>query len=291
MTDRLTNDPDAAVPTDVISAERLIARTEARRVRRRKRTIIWSGRILLPVMFCAVWELSGRRGWINPLFTSRPTKIAEFLREELPQADIWRNIWVTLQEALLGFGIGATLGILAGLIFIRLPLFHGIMSPYLTLLNSLPRIALAPLFILWFGLGQQSKVMLVISLVFFIVLGATLGAMGNVDPDLTRLSRVFGFSPRRTFVKVLLPWAVPGIFAGLELALIYALLGAIAGEMLAAKEGLGQQLQYWAAILNTGALLGGLIVFAVVSTMLGVCMKAVGRYLMRWNTDEVLNRE
>ena len=282
MTDVLTDFPEAAPLTDGSQAELLVARNDARRLHRRTRAIIWSGRLLVPVVFCSVWEISGRRGWINPLFTSRPSKVGEFLREELPSAELWRNLWVTFEEALVGFGIGSALGISAGLIFIRLPLLHAIMSPYLTLMNSLPRIALAPLFVLWFGLGQQSKVVLVISLVFFIILGATLGAMGNVDPDLTRLSRVLGFPPRRTFVKVLLPWAVPGIFAGLELALVYALLGAVAGEMLAAKEGFGQQLQFYAGTLNTAALLGALTVFAVVSTILGASMKAIGRHLMRY---------
>ena len=250
---------------------------------RRQRTVVkWLGRLAVPLVVIGLWELSAARGWINPFFTSRPTDVGEFLREAVTDLSTWQDLWVTLKEALMGFVIGSVLGVLIGLVFIRMPLLHEIMAPYVTALNSLPRIALAPLFVLWFGLGPQSKVVLVVSLVFFIVLGATMGAVGNVDPDLTRLGRVLGLRPRYVFFRVMLPWAVPGIFAGLQLALVYAFLGAVAGEMLAAKEGIGQELQYKAGVLDTAGVLGLLVLLALVSTTLSMGMEWIRKRLMRY---------
>ena len=120
-------------------------------------------------------------------FGGSPSEIFDFLRGAVTQAATWQNLWVTLQETIEGFALATALGVLTGLLFTRVPILHEIARPYLTALNSLPRIALAPLFTLWFGLGQRSKVALVVSLCFFIVLSSTMGAIENVDPDLVRL--------------------------------------------------------------------------------------------------------
>src|SRR3954463_13634853 len=192
---------------------------------RQHHALVIAGRIALPVVFLGGWQIAADRGTVDPFFVSKPTEVFEFMRSALADTSTWQNLWVTLQETFAGLAIATVLGIAAGLLFTRIPILHDIARPYLTALNSLPRIALAPLFTLWFGLGQQSKVALVVSLCFFIVLGSTMGAIANVDPDLVRLARILGFSPGNIYAKVMLRWAVPGIFAGLELALVYAFVG------------------------------------------------------------------
>src|SRR4051812_37111125 len=177
---------------------------------RQHHALVIAGRIALPVVFLTVWQVAADRGTIDPFFTSKPTAVFDFMRSALGDMSTWQNLWVTLQETFAGLAIATVLGIAAGLLFTRIPILHDIARPYLTALNSLPRIALAPLFTLWFGLGQASKVALVISLCFFIVLSSTMGAIANVDPDLVRLARVLGFSPRSVYAKVMLRWAVPG---------------------------------------------------------------------------------
>ncbi|WP_051792323.1 ABC transporter permease [Amycolatopsis jejuensis] len=247
-----------------------------------RRAIAYLGRIALPVLVLGLWQWAVDREWLNVFFVSRPSDIFEFLRKAVQTGTTWSNLWVTIQETLIGFGLATVLGIGAGLLFTRVPLLHDMVRPYLTAVNSLPRVALAPIFVLWFGLGQVSKVALVVSLCFFIVLSATMGAIGNVDPDLTRLSRVLGFSQAEIFRKVMLPWAIPGIFAGLELALVYAFVGAVAGEMIAATAGIGQQIQFYTQNFNTAAVLGTLAILAIVTTVIAGFMNILRRYLLRY---------
>jgi NitT/TauT family transport system permease protein len=256
--------------------------TDVRPRNRRRRWIVIAGQILLPVVFLTIWQVAANRGSVNQLFFSKPTEIFDYLKGALTKASTWDNLWVTLKETFAGFAIATVMGIATGLLFTRVPILHDITRPYLTALNSLPRVALAPLFTLWFGLGMASKVALVISLCFFIVLSATMGAIGNVDPDLVRLARVLGFSPSRVFMKVMLRWAVPGIFAGLELALVYAFVGAVAAEMISSQKGVGQQIQFFSGTLNTPAVLGTLILLAVVTTVFSLLMDAVRRHLTRY---------
>jgi NitT/TauT family transport system permease protein len=247
----------------------------------RRRFLILGGRIALPVVLLLMWELAANRGSIDPFFYSQPSAIYDFLSTAVRDSETWKNLWITFQETIVGFGIATVAGISCGLLFTRVPLLYEITRPFLTAFNSLPRIALAPLFTLWFGLGQASKVALVVSLCFFIVLSATMGAIGNVDPDLVRLARVLGYSPTQVFRKVMLPWAVPGIFAGLEIALVYAFVGAVGAEMISSKAGVGQQIQFYSGTLNTAAVLGTLFLLAALTTIFALLMETIRRRLMR----------
>jgi NitT/TauT family transport system permease protein len=247
----------------------------------KRRLVVLGGRIALPLVLLLAWEWAANRGSINTFFYSQPSAIFDFLQTSVREAQTWKSLWITFEETIVGFTLATVLGIACGLLFTRVPLLYEITRPFLTAFNSLPRIALAPLFTLWFGLGQASKVALVVSLCFFIVLSATMGAIGNVDPDLVRLARVLGYSPTQVFRKVMLPWAVPGIFAGLEIALVYAFVGAVAAEMIASKAGVGQQIQLYSGTLNTTGVLGTLVLLAAVTTVFALLMERIRRRLMR----------
>ena len=140
--------------------------------------------------------------------------------------------------------------------------FNRIVSPFLTAFNSMPRIALGPLFILWFGIGIASKVVLAFSLGYFIMLLSTLGGLKNVDRDLLLMSRLFGASELRLFRHVRLPWALPGIFAGLRLTLIYCSAGAVIGEMIAARSGLGLLVQTFSGRFDVAGVMALILVVA-----------------------------
>lgn len=253
--------------------------------RAQRRVVVIAARIMLPIVFFGWWEHAANSKSINVFFYSQPSKVWAFLRKSLTMASTWDNLYVTMHETFVGFGIAAVAGIVAGLVFTLVPILHEIVRPFLTALNSLPRIALAPLFTVWFGLGEASKVALVISLCFFIVLSATMGAIGNIDPDLVRLARVLGFSRTKVFGKVMLPWAVPGLFAGLELALVYAFVGAIGAEMISSQKGVGQQIQLFSGQLNTAAVLGTLVLLAAVTTLFSLLMDLIRRRMLRYRED------
>jgi len=226
--------PSGAAPDDF--DDRLVA--EERAVRRRKVQTL-AGRIVIGVAFIAAWEIGVAVGWVDRFLYGRPSEIWEFLREQVVTAEWWRNVWTTLREMLLGVSIGGVAGIMAGAVLGSWTGLNRLLQPYVVMCNSVPRLALAPLLIIWFGIGEASKVALVVSLIFFIMLINTRSGMQSTDPDIERVAIVLTASRLQRLIKVSLPSAVPSILGGLRLSISFGLLAAVAGELIAAKAGLG----------------------------------------------------
>lgn len=237
---------------------------------------LYAGRVLIFSAFAFVWWVAVQMKWIDKFFVSSPDAILRFLVANFSK-EIVPNAAATLLATLIAFGLSAVAGVLAGLALYEFPKAKRLLDPFLTALNSMPRIALAPIFILWFGIEVTSKVALAFSLGFFIVLMNTYAGIRNVDPILMRLSRSLGCTAWEQFTKILLPWAIPSVFAGLKLALIYSFLGVVTSEMLASKIGLGQLIMYYSGVLRMDAVMAILFVMAVTAvllTMLGDWVEA-----------------
>lgn len=224
-------------------------------------------RLLILGGFAAIWWAAVELKWLDRFFFSSPVDIVRFLVAQYV-VEILPNSLETMLAMLIAFALSGVAGVTAGLVLFELPRLKRTIDPILTALNSMPRIALAPIFILWFGIGIASKVALAFSLGFFIVLISTYGGIRNVDPTLIRLSRSLGCTSSQQFMKIMLPWAIPSVFAGLKLALIYSFLGVVTSEMLASKVGLGQLIMYYSGILRMDAVLGILFVMAVYAVLL-----------------------
>lgn len=237
------------------------------------------GRLLLFLLACLGWWGAVELGLASRFFVSDPVSIGRFLWENFSK-EVWPHMLETLLATLLAFAMSAVFGIGFGLLLTETPVLKRLLDPFLTALNSLPRIALAPIFILWFGIGLASKIALAVSLGFFIVLAATVAGIKNIDPTLIRLSRSLGCSPWQQFRKVTLPWAVPSVFAGLKLALVYSFLGVVTSEMIASRVGLGQLIMYYSGVLRMDAVLGILTVLACCSVILTVVADAVESALL-----------
>ena len=164
----------------------------------------------------------------------------------------------------------------------RSPFWDEVLAPLVLALNSLPRVALAPLIILWFGIGIVAKVVTAFTLVFFILLVNTLGGAKNVDTDILTIAQLMGASRRDILWKVTLPSALPWIFAGLNIGLTYALLGVIVAEILASNQGIGYVISSGAANFNTAAVFAGLVTLAVVAWLFSAVMRKVEARLLRW---------
>ncbi|TAM87207.1 MAG: ABC transporter permease, partial [Candidimonas sp.] len=211
------------------------------------KTTIVIGRLVVMFVFCAVWQIVSLERWINPIFIGRPTSIIKFFFDGLfVNYALAINAYWTLIATAVAFILGSVGGILFGFLFVTYPSVERFLEPIFDGLNALPRIALAPLFVLWFGLGLSSKIALGFSLTFFIVLSSTVAGARSVNTDFLVLAKTLDASPMYVFRKITLPSAVPSIFSGLRLGLVYALLGVVAGEIIAAEKGLGQLLTYLA---------------------------------------------
>jgi NitT/TauT family transport system permease protein len=239
--------------------------------------------VITAIVVLFLWEWASRARMIDPLFIGQPSKIlAYFYQSVFVDQSLLKEAAWTLSETLAAFVIGSAGGIAFGLLFVLSPRLETFLDPLFSAVNALPRIALAPLFLLWFGLGPSSKIALGVSLTFFIVLASTVAGGRSVNTDWLILSRMLGASKVSMFFKVTLVSAVPTIFSGLRLGLIYALLGVIGGEIIASQHGLGQLLSYLAGTFDTNGVFAVLFFLAMLGVTLTWLMTILENYLLRW---------
>jgi len=247
-----------------------------------RRTFIWVARITLIVGFVALWEIAGRRGWVDTVLYGQPSGIWDAMKEYYPSERARASLTATGQAIGLAFVIGSVSGTIAGLALGLSKTLNAIVGPFLTPINSIPRIALAPLFITWFGLTMTSKVVLAVSIVFFILAENARGAVRSVDSDLMVMARVVGLRRASLLWKVVLPSAVPTLFAGLRLTFTYSLLGVVASEMIAATSGLGQDIVLFSSSYQVDTVFAILIELVVFAVVINTIFSAVERWLLRW---------
>jgi NitT/TauT family transport system permease protein len=244
-------------------------------------TLLAGQLLLLPAMLL-LWELAAEWRWFDPSLFGRPTGIGKFLWTYVASGKLWSDLGWTLTGTFLAFALGSLAAMATGLMFVRFPRLERLLDPYFSAINAMPRLALAPLFILWFGLGLTSKVAVGLSLTFFIVLSGTVAGMRGVSQDHLTLCRTLGASSTTVFFRVTLPGAVPVIFSGLRLGLIYALLGVVGTEIVASEHGIGQAITGLAASFNTNGVLALVMVLALLGWSVVWTMSAIEKYLSRW---------
>ena len=239
-------------------------------------------RVGLLLAFLALWEISTRRGWIDKFFVSQPTVLATQIAEWVWSGFIFRHLWVTMQETIIGFLLGTLLGVVVGFLFAHWEKLAYIFDPLMVALNAMPRVVLAPLFILWFGLGLLSKVVMVISLVFFVVFFSTYTGIREVDRDLVNNARILGATQRHMIRHVLLPSALTWIFSSLRTSVGFALIGAVVGEYLGSHEGMGYVISYAESMFNSTGVLAGLLVLMAAVIAIDVALKRLDTRFSYW---------
>lgn len=234
------------------------------------------------VTLCATWEGLARAQLIDPFFFSQPSAIAAQIGRWLATGYIWPHLAVTLLEAMLAFAIGSAAGIGAGLAFARIELLAAVFDPYIRIFNALPRVILAPIFILWFGLGMASKVALGVTLVFFVVFFNTFQGIREVDPAVLNNARMLQATDRQLLRHVYLPSAMAWIFSSLHTSIGFALVGAVVGEYLGAARGIGYVVAQAQGVFDTAGVFAGLILTSVVVLVIDLAIHRLERYLLRW---------
>lgn len=233
-------------------------------------------------LLIAFWETGSRTGFLDPFFFSKPSDIGLKMFEWLTGVTIWEHLATTLVEAFLAFLIGTFFGILFGLAFARIELLAAVFDPYIRILNALPRVILAPIFLLWFGLGIASKVALGVSLVFFVVFFNTYQGVREVDPVILNNARMLQASDRQLLRHVYLPSAMAWIFSSLHTSIGFALVGAVVGEYMGAARGIGYLVAQAQGVFDTTGVLAGLILTSAVVLCVDLGINRIERYLLRW---------
>jgi NitT/TauT family transport system permease protein len=250
---------------------------------RQARLRLWLLRVLLVVVVLAGWELASGR-LIDVFWLSKPSLITSALLKQIRSGDLLFHVSFTLQEMALGLLFGGSAGALAGILLGRQRFLAELLTPVIIAIYSLPKVALAPLFILWFGIDLTSKVVLVSVIVFFLVFFNTFSGVREVKAELINVLKLAGANDREVFWHVILPSANIWVIAGLRLAVPYSLIGAVVAELMAASRGVGYQLQFAAQMFDTSGLFASLVVLMAIALVLNMVLTRIERRLLHWKS-------
>src|SRR5947209_6807872 len=254
------------------------------RVSRHVPMTIWQ--ILLGLSFLTAWQVAASAGKLDRLFFSSPVDVAMRLNQWMFTGSIWGHLAVTVTEAVLSFVIGVTCGVIFGFLLARVDWLSDLLNPYIRILNALPRVVLAPIFLLWFGLGIWSKVALGVTVVFFIVFFNTYQGVREVDPVILNNARMLGASERQLVRHVLVPSALTWIFSSLHISIGFAIIAVVVGEYLGASHGVGYLISQAEGVFDTTGVFAGMVVLSGVVLLVGIGVNRLERWLLRWKPSQ-----
>lgn len=248
-------------------------------------------RVLLFLTLIVIWELLAVKGMLDPFYTSKPSKVYHDMINFYQSGALFRHTFVTLQESLGGLFWGTMAGISAGFILGEIRSLGAIFEPFITALYGIPKLALAPIFVLWFGLGMKSKVILSSLLVFYLVFFSTYAGVRNVDQNLVTSVRLMGANKWQVILKVTLPSCTPWILAGIRGGLGASLIGAIVGEYMGASAGLGWMISYAASFFRVDRVMSCIFILFLIGILFNQSLKYVERKLLKWRVTGDLGKD
>lgn len=232
-----------------------------------------------------LWQLYVSAARIPRFILPPPTEVLKELDVLLKTGELYAHFLYTARNMVCGFGIGLILGALLGTLCSKSAFVSSALSPFLVFLQAMPKIALAPLFVLWFGLGLKSQLILIVSLAFFPVLSGTVAGLRSRNPDFDHLRRIFVMGKSEFFYKVEIPAAVPLFFAGVRLALLDALTGAVLAEFIASEKGLGYLLVLGNSTYKTSVLLAAVAAILCFGVLVYLLIQCAENYFLRWRDN------
>jgi NitT/TauT family transport system permease protein len=250
-----------------------------------KNLTLFVARLAIIVVWFLVWEWTARTELLPPAFIGQPSVFLASFYTHIVDGTFPAATLITLQAVAIAFIIGSALALLTALVMTVSPLMERLFSPIIDALNALPRVALIPLFILWFGLGLTQKVASGVSIMYFILLSYTMAGAKSTDPDHLLLARSLGITRTAVFLKIIVPSAVPAIFAGLRLGIIYTVLGVITAELIAGGKGIGTLVSYYSNTFDPNGVFATLIMLIIITSTLTAIMSRIEKRIGRWRPD------
>lgn len=248
---------------------------------RKAQDLVWVYRLLFLSSFLGAWQLASGPV-LDPFWVSSPSAIGATLYTWLKTGTLQHHLMVTFKETISGFAIGATTGVLLALLVGSSNTLRRTVDPFVTAIYGVPKVALAPLFIMWFGIGLAPKIVLAAVSVYFLVFFSTLSGIGQVDRKMVDALRIMGARPLTIQRRVVFPSALPWVFTGLKLGLPYGFVGAVAAEMMASNAGIGFLTQNAAGQLDTAGVFAALFALMCVTTTLNEGLGRLERWIFRW---------
>ncbi|CAJ3575132.1 nitrate/sulfonate/bicarbonate ABC transporter inner membrane protein [Burkholderia pseudomallei] len=260
-------------------------RAAQRRLRRRRQLIVGL-RIAVLVAVLGGWEIAARLKWIDPFFFSMPSLIAAQIQDWFvngtSQGPLLLQVWVTLEETIAGFLTGSVAGIFCGIVLGRNKLLADVFGLYIQIANSIPRVVLGSVFVIALGLGMASKIALAVVMVFFVVFGNAFQGVREADRYLIANAQILGASRRQITTSVVIPSALSWILASLHVSFGFALVGAVVGEFLGSKQGIGLLISTAQGAFNASGVFAAMIVLAVVALAADFLLTRLEKRLLKW---------
>src|SRR5437588_58032 len=278
----------------VATAERPVSDLAARRARdaRRRQLTVQGLRVLTAVVWLGSWELTTRLGWVDKFFFSQPSEIAlrlwTWISEGTALGPLWYQVYVTMEETVLGFAVGSILGIAFGVTLGGNRLLSDVFSPYIKAANSLPRVVLGALFAISLGLDIRSKVATAAILVFFVVFFNAFQGVREVDRNLIANARILGADNRRLTTEIIIPSALSWIMASLHTSFGLALAGAAVGHPFGATAGVGELIYSAEHLFDAAGVFAGILLLAAVALVAESLITALENRLIKWRPQVVV---
>lgn len=248
----------------------------------------WEWRVISPLAVIALWQIASVAGWLPPKTLASPAEVVSALGDLIGDGTLPAALGTSLQRAAVGFLLGVVIAVATAIPVGLSQIGDAVVDPPMQMLRTLPLLGLVPLFIIWFGVGEWPKVLLVALGVCVPIYLNTVGALRSIDPDLYELSDALGLSARERIRHVILPGALPGVLVGLRQSLAFAWLALIVAEQLAADSGLGFMINNARDFLQTDTIVVGLLTYAVLGLVTDAIVRWLERYALRWRATGVV---
>jgi len=236
--------------------------------------------IFLGLSFLLVWEILSRFNIINSFIFSSPSRVIKTIVDLYKNGTLFNNIFVTLYELFISFSLGSLLGFIIALIFYRIPIIKKILDPYLTLLNSLPKVALGPLLIIWIGANNKSIIVMSLLINLIVSIIGFYNGFINTDKYKENILKSFGANQKQLLVNLVIPSSLETIFSTLKLNISMSLIGVIMGEFLSSKAGIGYLILYGTQVFNLNLVMAGILLLLILSYILYLIINYIEKKLL-----------
>ncbi len=249
---------------------------------RRKKTKILLSQILLLMALLGLWELAGTLGWINPFITSQPSGIVRTIVSLYSSGNLFRHVGVTVLETVVGFTLGTVLGTIVAIFLWWSESLAQVLDPYLVVLNSLPKVALGPIIIVWIGSGMPAIIVMALLVSVVVTILGVYAGFSQVDPDRIKLLKTFGATKQQILQKAVLPGSIPTIISALKINVGLSWVGVIVGEFLVSKAGLGYLAVYGGQVFRLNLVMTSVIILGVAAAIMYLAVVLLEKLFIRW---------
>ncbi|MGI6453034.1 MAG: ABC transporter permease [Syntrophomonadaceae bacterium] len=248
---------------------------------KRENLIIRATQLFILVMIFSLWEILARAAIIDPFITSQPSRMIQTVQQLYEQGVLFTHIGVTCLETIIGFLLGTILGVLIAIALWWSDFLARVSEPYLVVLNSLPKIALGPIFIVWIGAGPVAIIVMTLAISLIVAILEVLNGFMGIDQEKIKLVRIFGGSKYQVLTKVLLPASFPNIINALKINVGLSWVGVIVGEFLVSKAGLGYLIVYGGQVFKLDLVMTSVVILGIAATIMYQGVVCFERYILK----------